>query len=73
MYAELSISEAERMLAKINKIGRHHQNAKFLANEALSDLRTAERNLSSVEDEQLASFKDRIASVRKSIKELDIT
>lgn len=72
MYAELSVSEAERMLLKINKIGKHHENAKFLATEAMQDLRNAERTLSVLDADEQVRLKEKIAAVRKKVVELNI-
>lgn len=68
MQCELSVSEAERMLMKIKKIGKFHENAKFLANEIMSDLRTAERNLHALDDDEAEKMRKRIDSVRKETK-----
>ena len=72
MYAELSVSEAERMLLKIEKLGKHHQNAKFLATEALSDLRNAERNLYALDHDDKVRVKEKIEVIKQRINSLGI-
>ena len=72
MYAELSVSEAEKMLLKIRKIGKYHENARFLATEIMSDLRNAERNLHVLEEDEIRRLKEKIAVIRKEVMEFKI-